>query len=82
MQKLPTLELIRNRVKDSLGTLRNDIKRNLNPTPYKVNLIIYYLQNHKFNIYKIFQFQVSVSDNLYNFIHDLWLQNAPIGELS
>ena len=27
-------------------------------------------------------FQVSVSDNLYQFIHDLWLQNAPIGELS
>lgn len=26
--------------------------------------------------------QVAVSDDLYNFIHDLWLQNAPIGELS
>jgi hypothetical protein len=26
--------------------------------------------------------QVSVSDNLYHFIHELWLQNAPIGELS
>jgi hypothetical protein len=23
-----------------------------------------------------------VSDNLYHFIHELWLQNAPIGELS
>ncbi|KAL0268473.1 UNVERIFIED_CONTAM: hypothetical protein PYX00_010402 [Menopon gallinae] len=57
---LPSLEEIRERVHTSLGTLRNDHKRNLNPTPYKV----------------------AVSDELYNFIHDLWLQNAPIGELS
>ncbi|KAM7351463.1 nicotinate phosphoribosyltransferase isoform 2-T8 [Cochliomyia hominivorax] len=61
-QPLPTLEQVRERVQMSLKTLRNDHKRTLNPTPYKVN--------------------VSVSDNLYNFIHDLWLQNAPIGELS
>ncbi|XP_033331436.2 nicotinate phosphoribosyltransferase isoform X2 [Megalopta genalis] len=59
-QPLPTLHEIRNRVQESLRTLRNDHKRNLNPTPYKV----------------------AVSDDLYNFIHDLWLQNAPIGELS
>ncbi|XP_065356909.1 nicotinate phosphoribosyltransferase isoform X2 [Calliphora vicina] len=59
-QPLPTLEQVRERVQMSLKTLRNDHKRTLNPTPYKV----------------------SVSDNLYNFIHDLWLQNAPIGELS
>nr|XP_033331436.1 nicotinate phosphoribosyltransferase isoform X2 [Megalopta genalis] len=59
-QSLPTLHEIRNRVQESLRTLRNDHKRNLNPTPYKV----------------------AVSDDLYNFIHDLWLQNAPIGELS
>ncbi|XP_015522478.1 nicotinate phosphoribosyltransferase isoform X1 [Neodiprion pinetum] len=57
---LPTLEETKNRVQVSLRTLRNDHKRNLNPTPYKV----------------------AVSDDLYNFIHDLWLQNAPIGELS
>ncbi|XP_075152371.1 nicotinate phosphoribosyltransferase isoform X2 [Haematobia irritans] len=59
-QPLPRLEQVRERVQMSLKTLRNDHKRTLNPTPYKV----------------------SVSDNLYNFIHDLWLQNAPIGELS
>ncbi|KAH7954816.1 hypothetical protein HPB49_021939 [Dermacentor silvarum] len=57
---LPPLDAIRNRVKESLKTLRPDIKRTLNPTPYKV----------------------SVSDNLYMFMHELWLQNAPIGELS
>uniref|UniRef100_A0A1A9WKV5 Nicotinate phosphoribosyltransferase n=1 Tax=Glossina brevipalpis TaxID=37001 RepID=A0A1A9WKV5_9MUSC len=59
-ESLPTLEQVREKVRTSLKTLRNDHKRTLNPTPYKV----------------------SVSDNLYNFIHDLWLQNAPIGELS
>lgn len=57
---LPTLEEVRQRVKTSLQTLRQDHKRNLNPTPYKV----------------------AVSDDLYHFIHELWLQNAPIGELS
>ncbi|RZF43744.1 hypothetical protein LSTR_LSTR009167 [Laodelphax striatellus] len=57
---LPSLEEIRDRVRNSLNTLRQDHKRNLNPTPFKV----------------------SVSADLYSFIHDLWLQNAPIGELS
>lgn len=59
-RELPPLDAIRNRVRESLKTLRPDIKRTLNPTPYKV----------------------SVSDNLYMFMHELWLQNAPIGELS
>ena len=27
-------------------------------------------------------YKVSVSDKLYNFIHNLWLEHAPIGELS
>lgn len=27
-------------------------------------------------------YKISVTDQLYNFIHDLWLKNAPIGELS
>ncbi|XP_053693650.1 nicotinate phosphoribosyltransferase isoform X1 [Sabethes cyaneus] len=59
-QAMPSLDEVRERVQNSLRTLRQDHKRTLNPTPYKV----------------------AVSDNLYNFIHDLWLQNAPIGELS
>lgn len=57
---MPTLDEIRQKVQSSLRSLRNDHKRSLNPTPYKV----------------------SISDGLYNFMHDLWLQNAPIGELS
>merc|ERR1711936_986905 len=57
---MPTLDEVREYVKESLRTLRQDHKRSLNPTPYKVG----------------------VSDDLYHFIHDLWLENAPIGELS
>ncbi|CAG2106981.1 unnamed protein product [Medioppia subpectinata] len=59
-QKMPNLEEIRNHVQTSLNSLRSDIKRNLNPTPYKV----------------------SVTDNLYQFMHNLWLENAPVGELN
>ncbi|KAK9753071.1 Nicotinate phosphoribosyltransferase C-terminal domain [Popillia japonica] len=59
-QNLPNLKTVRETVKESLKSIRSDIKRNLNPTPYKV----------------------SVSDSLYTFLHTLWLENAPIGELS
>lgn len=59
-QPLETLQEIRQRVESSLKILRSDIKRTLNPTPYKV----------------------SVSDDLYQFLHALWLASAPIGELS
>lgn len=57
---LPSLDEIRGHVQTSLRSLREDHKRSLNPTPYKVG----------------------VSDDLYKFIHDLWLDNQPIGELS
>lgn len=53
------LEKARETVKYSLKSIRSDIKRYLNPTPYKV----------------------SVSETLYDHIHKLWLDNAPIGEL-
>lgn len=56
----PTLIQVRENVQRSLKTLRQDHKRSLNPTPYKVG----------------------VSDDLYRFLHDLWLENQPIGELS
>lgn len=60
LETLPSLEQLRLRVQNELHTIRQDHKRNLNPTPYKV----------------------SVSDSLYAYLHKLWLQNAPIGELS
>jgi len=59
-QRLATIEQLRQRVQNQLGSMRQDYKRNLNPTPYKV----------------------SVSNSLYAYLHKLWLQNAPIGELS
>ncbi|XP_050413034.2 nicotinate phosphoribosyltransferase [Patella vulgata] len=59
-QHLPTLKELRDKAMKSLQTIRQDHKRALNPTPYKV----------------------SVSSSLYTFIHQLWLDSAPIGELS
>lgn len=84
-QLLPTLEQVREKVQISLKTLRNDHKRTLNPTPYKVEQlksILIPFTNLLHSICHASPLQVAVSDNLYNFIHDLWLQNAPIGELS
>lgn len=57
---LPTLNEIKDHVNKSISVyLRQDHRRYLNPTPYKV----------------------SVSEKLYRFLHDLWLANAPIGQL-
>lgn len=60
VRSLPTLTELRSKALASLNSMRQDHKRALNPTPYKV----------------------SVSADLYRFLHDLWLENAPIGELS
>uniref|UniRef100_H2YXI2 Nicotinate phosphoribosyltransferase n=1 Tax=Ciona savignyi TaxID=51511 RepID=H2YXI2_CIOSA len=59
-QSFPSLQELKKTASDSLKTLRQDIKRELNPTPYKV----------------------SVTNEMYNFLHELWLKYAPIGELS
>ncbi|XP_038051827.1 nicotinate phosphoribosyltransferase-like [Patiria miniata] len=59
-QPLPTLSEVRDNVKRSMQTLRSDVKRELNPTPYKV----------------------SVTSNLYHFLHDLWQESLPVGQLS
>ncbi|XP_033104211.1 nicotinate phosphoribosyltransferase-like [Anneissia japonica] len=57
---LRSLQEVRADTIASIKSLRDDHKRALNPTPYKV----------------------SVTDDLYRFLHKLWLDNAPIGELS
>ncbi|XP_060579537.1 nicotinate phosphoribosyltransferase-like, partial [Ruditapes philippinarum] len=57
---LPPLSELRAKAISAMKSLRQDHKRALNPTPYKVSL----------------------SEELYTFMHNLWLENAPIGELS
>ena len=88
----PSLDQIREHVQQSLRTLRQDHKRSLNPTPYKVNKLIHFAMFSLDKSYKTDCLlcvlcvdcgaKVGVSDDLYHFIHDLWLENAPIGELS
>lgn len=56
---LPPLSALKERVTTSLASLRSDIKRYLNPTPYKMSL----------------------SNELYDFMHSLWLEKSPIGLL-
>ncbi|CAE1271234.1 pncB [Acanthosepion pharaonis] len=59
-QNLPTLREMREKTISSLCHIRQDHKRALQPSPYKV----------------------AVSAKLYTFMHNLWLDNAPVGELS
>ncbi|KAJ1372638.1 hypothetical protein KIN20_034840 [Parelaphostrongylus tenuis] len=58
-KNVPGITAIKDRVNASWKTLREDHRRYLNPTPYKV----------------------SVSEKLYDYVHKIWLQNAPIGQL-
>uniref|UniRef100_A0A1I7XXZ2 Nicotinate phosphoribosyltransferase n=1 Tax=Steinernema glaseri TaxID=37863 RepID=A0A1I7XXZ2_9BILA len=58
-KKLPSLLEMKKHVHSSLEQMRQDHRRSLNPTPYKVSL----------------------SEKLYDFLHSLWLQNAPVGQL-
>ncbi|KAL6044059.1 Nicotinate phosphoribosyltransferase [Balamuthia mandrillaris] len=57
---LPSVEQIRDYVKEQIKEMRADHMRLLNPTPYKV----------------------SVTAQLYNFVHELWLEEAPIPDIS
>jgi nicotinate phosphoribosyltransferase len=58
-ENLDSIKQVKERVAKQLLTLRNDHKRMLNPTPYKI----------------------TVSKQLYEFMHQLWLDYTPIGEL-
>merc|ERR1712224_285308 len=57
--KNESLQTTKNRCEQSLKHLRQDHRRRVNPTPYKVSL----------------------SDRMYKFLHDTWLQYAPIGQI-
>lgn len=52
MQRLPDLKEIREHVKESLRTIRPDIKRNLNPTPYKVSIVPNVLNKNRVVFFK------------------------------
>ncbi|XP_073003369.1 nicotinate phosphoribosyltransferase 2-like isoform X1 [Typha latifolia] len=87
-EELPSLEKIRNRCMQHLDLMRPDHMRRLNPTPYKVLLsFLFDLFYHNHIISgsglknNLFHDQVSVSAKLYDFIHFLWLSEAPVGEL-
>lgn len=74
--------------------IRPDVVQRLNPTPYKVIIpkLIARLSSISFcpmshfgectQIHAVFDSQVSVSEELYEFLHDLWEKEAPIRELS
>jgi len=57
-QPLPSLDEVRQRVKEQVTSLRPDIVRSLNPTPYKT----------------------SVTEDLYQFLHNLWWNEAQVSE--
>lgn len=72
-----------------LEQMRPDHMRKLNPTPYKVtelylalNFTIVFILNDIECFFSSLNYkQVSVSAKLYEFIHFLWLNEAPVGEL-
>ena len=57
---IESLEVARDRCRAQLKSIRNDVVRTLNPTPYKV----------------------STSLHLFDYMHKLWLEEAPVADLS
>lgn len=67
VKQLPSLQEIKERVKSSLKTLRADIKRNLNPTPYKVIV---------FRIYKFVLIVIYCMGTLRTCLEVLWIKKS------
>ncbi|XP_020524560.1 nicotinate phosphoribosyltransferase 2 isoform X2 [Amborella trichopoda] len=83
-EPLPTLEKIREKCINHLNQMRPDHMRRLNPTPYKVSLplsLSFSLSLEHMRRLNPTPYKVSVSAQLYDFIHLLWLSEAPVGEL-
>ncbi|KAI4381648.1 hypothetical protein MLD38_007705 [Melastoma candidum] len=84
-EELPPLNEVRARCISQFDHMRSDHMRRLNPTPYKVRLILpYFLPLNGPPLpylTRSFPKQVRVSAKLYDFIHFLWLNEAPVGEL-
>ncbi|CAM8992804.1 unnamed protein product [Rhodiola kirilowii] len=87
-EELPPLKEIRERSIQQLELMRRDHMRRLNPTPYKVKLIntLPFVLDFESRVLKngnvsLTDEEVSVSAKLYDFIHFLWLNEAPVGEL-
>lgn len=92
-ERLPSLEELKQQCSEQLAAMRGDHVRSLNPTPYKVRycpcrpLVSVTMRGGNERSQKRISFppplsQVSVSDQLYKYIHELWLKEAPVGELN
>jgi nicotinate phosphoribosyltransferase len=59
VMELPVIDILRKRVEEQFKQLREDQRREVNPTPYRV----------------------SVTEEIYDEFHKLWLTSAPIPEI-
>lgn len=72
VKPLPSMSEVRERCKKQITTMREDHMRRLNPYFYFFFICFTYRTPYK----------VSLSSELYTFMHDLWLSEAPIPEIA